>query len=79
MTQKANIVPALPTPPAVQEYDRLPRSAYVRIGAVAALYSVSTATVWRWVKSGRLPEPVKLSPGVTAWNVGALRDHEVAA
>ena len=40
---------------------------------VAALYSVGPATVWRWVKAGRLPAPVKLGPNTTAWRVGELR------
>ena len=25
------------------------------------------STIWRWVKSGRLPKPVKLSGGTTRW------------
>ena len=30
---------------------------------------ISSATLWRWVKSGRFPAPVKLGPGVTAWEM----------
>lgn len=26
-------------------------------------------TVWRWVKAGTFPKPVRISPGVTAWRV----------
>lgn len=28
---------------------------------------ISRATLWRWVKSGRFPKPIHLSPGVSAW------------
>lgn len=34
---------------------------------LADYYSVSRATVWRWVKEGRLPAPIKLTPGCTRW------------
>ena len=30
---------------------------------------VSAATVWRWVREGRLPKPFKIGPGTTVWNV----------
>lgn len=57
---------------ALQDFDRLPDSANVRLPVVAALHGVSTVTVWRWSAAGRLPAPIKMG-GVTAWNVGALR------
>lgn len=28
---------------------------------------ISSPTLWRWVRAGTFPAPVKLSPGVTAW------------
>lgn len=34
---------------------------------LATHYSVSRATIWRWVNEGKLPKPVKLSAGVTRW------------
>ena len=55
------------------QFDTLPASAHVRLPTVAALHGVGPATVWRWVKAGRLPAPVKLGPNTTAWNVGELR------
>lgn len=54
-------------------FDQLPNSAFVRQPVVEALFSCSSATVWRWVKSGVIPMPRKLSERVTGWNVGALR------
>jgi predicted DNA-binding transcriptional regulator AlpA len=65
-------------PAALASFDQLPDAAHVRLPVVAALKGISPATCWRWVKAGRLPAPVKLSPGVTAWRVGDLRRAEVA-
>ena len=61
-------------PDALRYFDSLPHSANVRQPVVEALFGYSSATVWRRSKDGGLPRPRKLSPGVTAWNVGELRD-----
>ncbi|MCZ7652124.1 MAG: AlpA family phage regulatory protein [Thermoanaerobaculia bacterium] len=29
--------------------------------------AISRATVWRWVREGRLPPPVKIGPNTTRW------------
>lgn len=60
-------------PAALAHYDQLPDSAHVRLPVVAALHGIGPATVWRWVRSGRLPAPKKIGPNVTAWRVGDLR------
>jgi predicted DNA-binding transcriptional regulator AlpA len=60
-------------PTALSQFDSLPDAAHVRLPIVAGLNGISAPTVWRWVKTGRLPAPVKLGPNTTAWNVGALR------
>lgn len=65
-------------PAGLANFDSLPDSAHVRLPVVAGLHDISAATVWRWVKSGHLPAPVKLGPGVTAWKVGDLRRAGVA-
>jgi len=31
------------------------------------LADVSEATIWRWVKSGRLPQPRQIGPNRVAW------------
>lgn len=66
-------------PEALENFDSLPDSAYVRYPVVAALYGCSQSTVWRSVKSGLIPEPRRITPRVTAWNVGALRRALAAA
>jgi len=55
------------------DFDRLPDSAFVRLPTVATLWATHPATVWRKVKAGQIPQPVKLGPQTTAWRVGDLR------
>jgi prophage regulatory protein len=51
----------------------LPR--YFRPAEVAALFLVSTATVWRMVARGELPRPVRLSPRRVAWREDVVRAY----
>jgi predicted DNA-binding transcriptional regulator AlpA len=60
-------------PSSLAVFDELPDAANIRLPAVAGLYGLSPASIWRGVKAGRIPQPRKLSPGVTVWNVGELR------
>ena len=63
-------------------FEGLTDSAYVReaqliqgsarSGATAPL-PFSSPTLWRKVKAGTFPKPVKLSERVTAWKVGDVR------
>ena len=48
--------------PSLSNYQR-----YLREKQVLELLPVSRSTLWRWVKAGTFPPPVKLSPGVTVW------------
>lgn len=76
---KANLVPTKPKRSAgrafneLHDFDSLPDSALVRQRTVEALFSICDVSVWRWVKSGRLPAPVKLSCRVNGYNVGEVR------
>lgn len=54
----------------------LPAFGYVRLAQLVldpkqpdrpAVVPISRATLWRWVKSGAFPRPIKLSNRVTAW------------
>lgn len=63
-------------------FDSLPDSAFVRESQlvqspkrpdIPVPLPFSAPTLWRLVKAGRFPKPVKLSQRVTAWNIGAVR------
>jgi len=59
----------------VSTFDALPDSALVRLAILIAwgLLPFSRATLWRKVRSGHFPRPVKVSCQVTAWRVGDVR------
>lgn len=44
--------------------------------AVGARYSASRNSVWRWTRAGRLPQPIRLSPGATRWRLRDLIENE---
>lgn len=71
MATKQDSKPA-PILAALQHFDKLPDSASARVPVVAALFSVSVPTIWRWSRDGKLPAPTKRG-GVTLWSVGQLR------
>ena len=72
-TSNRNTTPPAALSAAIQNFDSMPDSAYVRVPVVCAIFSISEPTAWRWVKAGRLPAPRKLGPRVSGFNVGALR------
>jgi hypothetical protein len=49
--------------------------AYLRVSDIArnrrtgtpGLLPITASTWWAWVKAGRAPAPIKLSPGCTVW------------
>ena len=46
--------------------------------AVATRYESSRATIWRWVKTGQFPKPVRLGGGTTRWKLTDLEQWESA-
>jgi predicted DNA-binding transcriptional regulator AlpA len=58
----------------VEDFDKLPDSALVRLPIVQKVLPYSRTTIWRWVKNGTLPAPLKM-PGshCVAWRVGDIR------
>lgn len=63
-------------------FDTLPDSAFLRESqlvqspkrpGVPAPLPFSANTLWRKVKAGEFPQPVKLGPRITAWKVGSVR------
>jgi len=46
---------------------------------VAEYFEVSRCTVWRWVKIGRLPPPVKIGENCTRFDFEKIQEAEKAA
>ncbi|MBL4803255.1 MAG: AlpA family phage regulatory protein [Alphaproteobacteria bacterium] len=65
--------------PTLENFDSLPDAAHVRQPVVEALYACSSATLWRYVKAGTIPEPKRFGGRITAWNVGQLRNSLTGA
>lgn len=51
------------------ELDRM-----LRIAEILQITGVSAATIWRWVKDGIYPAPVKLGPNSVGWRESAIRE-----
>jgi prophage regulatory protein len=84
-TPKAPISSSIPTAKTSinhSVFDALPDSAFIRESQLVqspkrpetpAPLPFSAPTLWRKVKAGTFPKPIKLSERVTAWNVGTVR------
>ena len=63
------------------QHNYLPETGYLRLSqivgdkkaGIAPIFPVSKSTWWQGVKSGRYPQPVKLSKRCTAWRVEDIR------
>jgi predicted DNA-binding transcriptional regulator AlpA len=52
--------------------NKAPCYRYIRLPEVTQLVPFSQATIWRKVKNGEFPRPVKLSSRITAWPRAAV-------
>ena len=68
---------------AATNFDTLPDSAFIREAQLVqspkrpdtpAPLPFSAPTLWRKVKAGTFPAPVKLSERITAWHVQSIRE-----
>lgn len=59
-----------PHPPRVREW---PPGGYVRQAELLQAVPFSHSTLWRKVKRGEFPAPVKLSERITAWKVESVQ------
>ncbi|NWO07152.1 MAG: helix-turn-helix domain-containing protein [Alteromonadaceae bacterium] len=49
---------------------------FYTVDEVSSRYKVSTKTIWRWVREGRFPRPIKVGPGTTRWREKDLQAFE---
>jgi predicted DNA-binding transcriptional regulator AlpA len=82
VTPTASTIPLKNTANIHSVFDALPDSAFIRESQLVqspkrpnspAPLPFSAPTLWRKVKAGTFPKPIKLSERVTGWNVGAVR------
>ena len=52
----------------------VPADHLIRSARLAPSLGIGRTTLWRWVKEGVFPAPVRLSGRVTAWRVGDVRE-----
>jgi predicted DNA-binding transcriptional regulator AlpA len=60
---------------AARNWDSLPDTANVDVKTVATILGRSTASIWRDVASGRLPQPKRFTARCSRWPVGVIRVH----
>jgi len=51
----------------------LPAEGYVRVSQILQVLPIGRSTWWQGVKDGRFPQPVKIGPRTTVWNVEDIR------
>lgn len=56
-----------------QEKPTIPDAGFIRQIQLLKLIPFSASTLWRRIKAGDFPAPVKLGPNVTAWRIEDVR------
>jgi len=57
----------------VKNFDSLPNSALIRYAHLELLLGLKRCTIWRWVRDGLLPEPLKRNGRAVGFRVGDVR------
>lgn len=58
-------------------FDDLPNEALIQIRSLINYKVVpfSATTIWRLCRAKKFPRPTKVTPGITAWKVGDIREY----
>ncbi len=48
---------------------------FYSIKEVSERYGVAPKTIWRWIREGRFPKPLKLSPKTARWHEAELQAY----
>lgn len=54
-------------------FDTAPDAQMIRTSQFCELVGISRTTLWRQVKAGHIPKPVKVTDGIRAWSMGTAR------
>lgn len=71
--QQLKSEPTKNIPPVFADINLMSDSGFIRLPQVKFLYGVSSASIWRFCRNGKIPAPVKISERCTAWSVGAIK------
>ncbi|MCX7099627.1 MAG: AlpA family phage regulatory protein [Methylococcales bacterium] len=61
-----------PKKPQITPQDPLQAGANLRVSTLAPRLGISKSTIWRLVREGKFPKPIKLSDKVTVWKADAV-------
>ncbi len=59
----------------MQMQSDFPKTGFVREVSIVApdgVLPINRSTLWRWVRDGHFPAPVKIGPNTTAWRAEAV-------
>jgi len=59
----------------MEKKTQLPETGFVRLSTVLQFIPVCASTWWAGVKSGRFPQKIKLSDGITVWRAEDIREY----
>ena len=59
----------------LQNFSYLPNESLVRLPILMALYGLSKASIYRFIKDGIIPAPIKLTSRTSVWIVGDIRKN----
>ena len=59
----------------LQNFSYLPDESLVRLPILMALYGLSKASIYRFIKDGIIPAPIKLTGRTSVWIVGDIRNN----
>jgi len=57
-----------------EDQSKIPESGFVRLPTILRHFPVSRSTWYNGVKSGKYPQPVKLSERISAWKASEIRN-----
>ena len=55
-------------------FDSLPTNAHLRLPVMLCIYGCSRATLYRNIKKGVVPKPLRLGERISVWRVGCVRE-----
>jgi predicted DNA-binding transcriptional regulator AlpA len=57
--------------------ETLQNKKFYRLNHILELYPIGPATIWRRVKIGTFPKPIKLGENITAWKAEDLDEFDL--